>query len=151
MNERGTLWIVPDESQILSSLFEKRIGNGMSHTLGMKEFVNTYKIDLDIKENDYHNAPCMIAEKGHLVVKSVDDFLQLIFYIPEVITDRQLEFIYNNQMEFSKFQMVGGYSMKYLNGDGVVWKTLHGINEIMVEINKKNIHNNIIGVKDNVR
>lgn len=139
MNERGTLWIIPDESQILSPLFVRKIDDGTSHTLGMKEFVDIYKIDLDIKASDYHDAPCRIAALGHLIIKSVDDASQLIFYIPQVVTDRQIEYIYNNRVELSNFQMIGAYSMKYLDSDEEVWKTLHGFNEIVTEINNKNI------------
>lgn len=138
MNDRGTLWIIPDEKQIIQPLFEKKIGEGISHTSKMKEFVDTYHIDLNFRDNDYHETLCMIAGSGHLVIKSDDDVSQLIFYIPELVTDRQIEFLIENQMEFSKYQVVGGYSMIYLGEDGVAWKTLHGISEILTEMNKKN-------------
>lgn len=96
MNDRGTLWIIPDEKQIIQPLFKRRVGEGISHTNEMKVFVDTYNIDLNFKESDYHEAPCMIAGSGHLVIKSDDDVSQLIFYIPELVTDRQIEFLTEN-------------------------------------------------------
>ena len=38
MNDRGTLWIVPDEKQIIQPLFKKKVGEGINRilTLGNK-------------------------------------------------------------------------------------------------------------------
>lgn len=138
MNERGTLWIVPDENKIMQPLFKEQVDDGISHTTHMIEFIRKYGLDLDVKETDYHEGPCMIAEDGHLVIKSTDDVSQLIFYIPDVITNRQIEFVCENQFMFSNYQLIGGYTLRYLDGE-IVWKTLHGMNEIMLEINKKNM------------
>lgn len=43
MNDRGTLWIVPDEKQIIQPLFKKKVGEGISHTKEMLNFVKTFK------------------------------------------------------------------------------------------------------------
>lgn len=138
MNERGMLWIIPDEHKIIQPLFQKQVGNGISHTTHMVEFVEKYGLNLNVRETDYHEGPCMIAEDGHLVIKSTDNVSQLVFYIPDVITNRQIEFVSENQFAFSNYQLIGGYSLRHLDGE-VVWKTLHGMNEIMLEINKKNM------------
>lgn len=139
MNKRGSLWIVPDENQILQPVFFRKIENGISHTSEIRNFVNIYEMGLEIDETDYHEGPCTVAKLGNLVIKSDDDVSQLIFYIPEKITNNQIQFILNNQFLFSKYQVVGGYSLKHLDDNGVVWKKIHGLNEITMECNLKNI------------
>lgn len=138
MGERGMLWIIPDEGQIIQPLFERKVDSGVSHTDEINEFIKKYDIDLNFKQWDYHAAPCMVAQLGHLVIKSDDDVSQLIFYIPELVTDRQLQFIYNNHSKFSKYQVIGGYSLIYLDDGRVAWTMLHGISQVLLEINKRN-------------
>lgn len=35
----------------------------------------------------------MMAEMGHLIIKSADEVSQLIFYLPKEITTRQIEYL----------------------------------------------------------
>lgn len=78
MNERGTLWIIPDENQIMQPIYMKKVGEGISHT---KEMLN---------------------------------------------------------MEFMNYQKIGGYSMRIIEDGEIVWKNLHGIEEVMREVKIKN-------------
>ena len=43
MNERGTLWIIPDENQIMQPIYMKKVGEGISHTKEMLNFVKTFQ------------------------------------------------------------------------------------------------------------
>lgn len=138
MNERGMLWIIPDENQIMQPLFVKKIEEGISHTKEMLNFVETFQIPVNFQESDYHEAPCMLAEMGHLVIKSADTASQLIFYLPKDITFRQIEYLINNQMVFMNYQKVGAYSIRNLENGEIVWKNLHGLDEVMKEARIKN-------------
>ncbi len=148
---RGKLWIVTDENQILKSLFYKEIPMGVSHNQGIKEFVNENKLEIVVREDDYHEAPCIMAELGHIVIKSEDSIKQLIFYIPENITDRQLEWFLLNQAKLSDYIQIGAYSLHKTENQKIEWKKLHGMNEIMVELNRKNLKNAIKKENSNVR
>ena len=44
MNERGTLWIIPDENQIMQLIYMKKVGEGISHTKEMLNFVKTFQV-----------------------------------------------------------------------------------------------------------
>ena len=44
MNERGTLWIISDENQIMQPIYMKKVGEGMSHTKEMLNFVKTFQV-----------------------------------------------------------------------------------------------------------
>ena len=80
----------------------------------------------------------MLAEMGHLIIKSADKVSQLIFYLPKEITTRQIEYLMTHQMEFMNYQKIGDYSMKIIEDGEIVWKNLHGIEEVMREVKIKN-------------
>ena len=63
---------------------------------------------------------------------------QLIFYLPKEITTRQIEYLMTHQMEFMNYQKIGGYSMRIIEDGEIVWKNLHGIEEVMREVKIKN-------------
>ena len=138
MNERGTLWIIPDENQIMQPIYMKKVGEGISHTKEMLNFVKTFQVPVYFQESDYHEAPCMMAEIGHLIIKSADEVSKLIFYLPKEITTRQIEYLMTHQMEFMNYQKIGGYSMRIIEDGEIVWKNLHGIEEVMREVKIKN-------------
>lgn len=41
-------------------------------------------------------------------------------------------------MEFMNYQKIGGYSMRIIEDGEIVWKNLHGIEEVMREVKIKN-------------
>lgn len=139
MIEYGNLWIIPDERKTISTVFSRQVENGVSHTSKMMEFVKEYGLDINFSEEDYHEAPCMIAIDGHIVIKSIGSDKQLVFYLPKTVTNYQLTYLTNNYELFSKYYKIGCYSLKILEEDGIVWKTLHGMDEIIRELNKKNL------------
>ena len=93
--KRGNLIIIPDENQILNPIFKEDITGKDSHNTGIEKFIKKYypntqiKIDLD----DYNGAPCEIVKMNHLVIKTEDTISLLIFYLPEIITDRQITWL----------------------------------------------------------
>lgn len=136
MNHRGKLWIIPDEGQIIQSLFEKEVALGENHTKKIQEFSDMYQLGFQFKSDDYQEAPCKIAELGHLVVKSEDSSGLVIFYLPERITDRQLEWVYQNEMILSKYSVIGAYNLQKIS-DEVKWENFYGMDKIKKEINRK--------------
>ena len=136
MNHRGKLWIIPDEGQIIQPLFEKEVALGENLTKKIQEFSDMYQLGFQFKFDDYQEAPCKIAELGHLVVKSEDSYGLVIFYLPERITDRQLEWVYQNEMILSKYSVIGAYNLQKIS-DEVKWENFYGMDKIKKEINRK--------------
>ena len=136
MNHRGKLWIIPDEGQIIQPLFEKEVALGENHTKKIQEFSDMYQLGFQFKSDDYQEAPCKIAELGHMVVKSEDSSGLVIFYLLERITDRQLEWVYQNEMILSKYSVIGAYNLQKTS-DEVKWENFYGMDKIKKEINRK--------------
>ena len=63
----------------------------------------------------------------------------IVCYLPERITDRQYNWLYQNRELFDKYIQVNGYSLQTLDDDGTCWKKVHGMEEIMVEVRRKNM------------
>ncbi len=133
MIHRGKLFIIPDEEQILQGLFEYSVEQGKSHTKGIQVFSDMYQLGYQFSEEDYQEAPCLIASMGHMVMKTDDDTSLAIFYLPERITERQNNWIYENQPMLNTYVHVNAYSK-----NGNKWDALHGMYEIKLEANRKN-------------
>lgn len=93
-------------------------------------------MSFQFKSDDYQEAPCKIAELGHMVVKSEDSSGLVIFYLPERITDRQLEWVYQNEMILSKYSVIGAYNLQKTS-DEVKRENFYGMDKIKKEINRK--------------
>ena len=139
MSNRGKLWIIPNEEEILQEVFERNVQEGKSHTYYIQEFSNIYQLGFTFKEADYQTAPCEIAMLGHMVVKSEDEVSLVECYLPERVTDRQYNWLYQNNDMLSKYMLVNGNSLCIADEDGICWKKVHGIEEIMKEARKKNL------------
>lgn len=139
-NIRGNLLIINDENQILKSLFEKQISNGESHNKGLTTFVNTFYPDnnIVIDENDYNGAPCIIAELGHLVIKTEDSVSLIIFYIPELVTDHQMDWFLENKYNLIKYQMCNGISLQRDENNNRIFTELKGLSSIEENFKIKN-------------
>lgn len=133
--QRGRLFIVPDEEQILQGLFEYSVEQGKSHTRGIQMFSDMYQLGFQFSEEDYQDAPCAIASIGHMVIKTDEDTSLAIFYLPERITDRQNNWIQMNESLFRTYVQVNAYSKREDK-----WKSLHGMYEIKIEMNQKNLN-----------
>ena len=53
---------------------------GQEHTEGLIDFVRRNSLPLDIKVDDYHEGPCLLASLGYMVVKSENDSSILVYY-----------------------------------------------------------------------
>lgn len=137
MSHRGKLIVVTNEEQILQGFLEWEVKQGESHTRGLQKFSDIYGLGYQFGEEDYHKAPCDIAESGHMVIKIEEDVSLAIFYLPERVTDRQYNYIYDRQNELSGYMQVNGYSLKV--EETIIWDKIHGIHEIMREAMRKNL------------
>lgn len=149
MNHRGKLLVIPNEEKILQEFFEWKVEQGKSHTLGLQKFSDIYSLGYQFEEEDYQKAPCDIAASGHMVIKTEEDSSLVIFYLPEKVTDRQYNYIYNHQSELCSYVQVNGYSLKV--EETVIWDKVHGIHEIMKEAMKKNLLSSSIVEKSSIR
>jgi len=139
MINRGKLLIIPDEKQILQDVFERDVEVGKSHTYRLQEFSDLFKLGYKFNESDYQTVPCTITSLGHLVIKMEDDVSLVVCYLPETITNRQYDWLYQNINMLSQYVQVNGYSLQTLEENGSCWKKVHGAEEIKLEASKKNL------------
>jgi len=137
MNNRGDLWIIPNEEDIILDVYTRRVPLGMSHTYYLQEFSDLYNLGFNFKEDDCQIAPCEMASIGHLVIKSENQVSMVVCYLPEIITYRQFQWFHQNMMMLSNYTQVNGFSLQMSDSDGICFKKLHGVNEIMTEMRKK--------------
>lgn len=137
LNSRGKLWIIPNESQILQEVFERDIIKGENYIRYIQEFSDIYQLGFTFQETDYQLAPCEIALLSHMVIKSEDEMSLAICYLPEKITDRQYNWLYLNSNMLNKYIQINGYSLQTADEDGICFKKVHGMEEIMKEAKKK--------------
>ena len=72
----------------------------------------------------------------------------LIFYLPEYITDNQNMWFFENMDLLKKYSMIGGYQIKKA-GDSYEMEEISGLSEVMKKLNYGNIlyHRNNHGIK----
>lgn len=138
MNDRGKLIIIPNEDEILLDKFEKEVEMGRSHTYRIQEFSDMFMLGFTFTEEDYQAAPCEVAAKGHLVIKMAEESSITILYLPEIITNRQYEWLYSNVLELSRYVTVSAFSLTYSDDNIPVWVRVKGLNEIIVTAREKN-------------
>lgn len=136
MFNRGKVWIIPNDD-IMQPLYYQEVNEGVAHLTALQEFSDKFQLGMNFKLDDYQEAPIDIAQCGNLVIKSDDDSKVLLFYIPEKVTDRQLEFFLNNEMNFNNtYSKIGGFSL-----ENKEVKMERGIMEIRKLLTKKNKDN----------
>ena len=69
-------------------------------------------------------------------MKSEDPSGLVIFYLPETITDRELEWFYQNEMMLSRYNVIGAYNLQKTD-DEVKWENFYGVDKIKKEMNRK--------------
>ena len=137
MNSRGKVWIIPDEGQIIQPLFERDVQMGEEHVNKFQEFSDSYQLGFHFERDEYQEAPCRIAELGHMIVNSENSLGIIVFYLPEVITDRELEWFYQNEMMFERYSIIAAYTLRVEN-DKYNWEErIYGVDKIKREINRK--------------
>lgn len=118
---RGSVIIIPNENIIEDNYFEKVIV--MNHLEGFQEFSNKYNLGYQFSNDDYQEAPIKIAKDGHLIIKTIKDMGVAIFYIPQVITKRQLEWLNDNIGNYMYIQETYGFA---INGENEEIDRVHG-------------------------
>lgn len=134
MTERGKVTIIPDENQILVDEYTKDINK--NHLEAFIDFSNKFNLGYSFTNNDYQYAPEQLARDGHLILKTIDGQKTAIFYIPKVVTDRQVEWFEYNKFDFLHADLIGAFS---INGDEEESEQIYGLAEINKEIKRKNI------------
>lgn len=134
MTERGKVTIIPDENQILADEYTKNINK--NHLEAFIDFSNKFNLGYSFTYNDYQYAPEQLARDGHLILKTIDGQKTAIFYIPKVVTDRQVEWFEYNKFDFLHADLIGAFS---INGDEEESEQIYGLAEINKEIKRKNI------------
>lgn len=71
-------------------------------------------------------------------MKSEDPSGLVIFYLPETITDRELEWFYQNEMMLSRYNVIGAYNLQKTDGE-VKWENFYGVDKIKKEMNRKHL------------
>ena len=111
MNDRGRVIIIPDERKIIQDEYQKKINK--SHLEALREFSNIYKLGYDFQNGDYQTAPILLGEEGHLILKTLDDSKTAIFYMPELVTERQIMWLEYNGVDYRNYDLIGAF---LLNG-----------------------------------
>ncbi len=132
---RGKIYIIPNDD-ILADYFIEDVNN--SHLDAIINFSKKYKLGYEFDAADYNKAPSVLALNGHLVVKTEDDANLAVFYLPDVITDRQIMFLYQQKNLFAKYATVGAYSFD--NSDNFEnYEEIYGIDNILKKASNKNL------------
>ena len=148
--KRGKVVIIPDEAQILSDKFEVEVMNEEEHVKSYQEFSDKYKLGFRFSLDDSQQASLAVASVGHFSYKTEDNTGLLVFYLPQVITERQLTYFQNNLFEFNRYKMIGGYSLIEEDNE-IIPKEIEGFNNIRKEIFRKYKLNEKMEDKGHVR
>lgn len=132
---RGSVIIIPSEDKIEDNYFQADID--MNHLDGFQEFSNKYNLGYSFSLDDYQEAPIQIAKDGHFIIKTIKDLDVALFYIPQVVTKRQVDWLNENIEQFRFFQKIGGFSIE--NND-LEPERIHGYYNLTNEI-KEHISN----------
>lgn len=133
MNEMGTVIIIPDESQILLEEYKKEILK--SHLEAFIDFSKKFQLGYNFTNDDYQYAPEQLARDGHLIIKTLKNQKTAIFYIPRVITNRQVEWFDYHKYDYIDSDLVGAFSINDSNEEA---DQIYGIADISKIIRKKN-------------
>ncbi len=128
--ERGTVYIIPNENIIPGDYFKMRVVR--DHLEAMNEFSRKYNLNYNFKTDEYQDAPCILASDGNLIAKTIDEYKDVIFYIPKIVTDNQNMWFYQMLNEFGNYNYVGAFLINDSNIDKIA-----GVNEILQEVNKR--------------
>lgn len=136
MEKRGSVYIIPDENKILEDEFYQEILK--DHIEALIEFSKKYNLNYNFTEEDSVNAPYVIAQDGHLVIKIEESSGLVCCYIPKVVTDRQNSWIHNNSQKLKKYRIVGGFGLEDTNIKKKP-KEINGLDDIIRICNKRNM------------
>ena len=133
MNERGNVIIIPDENQILTREYKKEIFQ--NYLEAFIAFADKFKLGYHFSNDDYQYAPEKLAHDGHLIIKEIKDTQSVVMFIPELVTDRQLEWYEFHKYDYLDYKLIGAFSI-ISDSDP---EQIYGMSEITKEIKRKNI------------
>ena len=134
---KGKVVIVPNEEEILSDKFEMNIPFGLFHTVAYQDFSDKFNLGLKFSDDESQLAALTVAGLGHFNYKTEDDIGFLIFYIPEIVTDRQLEYFQTHKYDYDTYGQIGAYILRKMD-DTIFTDEVYGINNIEREMLKRN-------------
>lgn len=134
---RGKVEIIPDERQVMADYFGREVYYGEDHVVVYQEFSDKYSLGFHFARDDSQQASLEIAQAGHFSYKTENDSSILIFYLPNEITNRQLEFFMQHTYEFNCWKMIGAFSIENTNGEDKIL-SYHGLDEIKKVVRLKN-------------
>lgn len=77
-----------------------------------------------------------VAQLGHFSYKTEENSNVIIFYLPEVITERQMRYFDNHFIDFMKYDLIGTFSLDGEEHESI--QKLHGSAEIRKVMRDKN-------------
>ena len=134
--DNGYVYIIPGDNVHTSDYFFRTIKK--THLDAIQEFSDQYVLGYQFDVSQYHDAPCILALDGHLIVKTLEDQKVALFYLPQTINDNQEMWFEKNFFQImSKYKTIGAY---IVDGDKehIQTKTVGDINAIRNYMRKKN-------------
>ena len=111
--------------------------NGEKHLKYIKEFVDTYNLQYSFGDDDSNIAPVLLAEDGHMVVKTSWDFMNIaVFYIPELLTTNQKRWLDINLENFKNYEYLGFNNYSVVDGE-IKEEKIEDLDKEVVELNKR--------------
>ncbi len=134
---RGKVVIIPDEEQINGSEIEQDISDDDFHVIAYQEFSDDNNLGLEFTEDESQLAALTIAGLGHFNYKTEEDIGLLVFYLPEIVTNRQLAYFQDHKDEFETYRQQGAYLIRKMD-ENIFTDEIYGINDIEREMIKRN-------------
>lgn len=144
MSESGIVIIIPDENQILTREYRKQIYE--NHLEAFIAFADKFKLGYHFTLDDYQYAPEKLALDGHLIVKETNEPRMVVMYIPEIVTDRQLEWFELHKFDYFNYQLMSAFSV----ANGSESKQISGLEEIHKEMIRKHFLDNSQDLKNGI-
>lgn len=133
METRGKLYIISKFDS--DDVFEREVTDDAYHSDFVHEFIESKNIDSDLIDFE---APYVMPSLGYLAIKTDDDSSYVVCYIPNHVTDVQLEFMRENMKKITN-----GYKhvVAYYDIDEDMNNSMHahGVNKILEVCEEKNI------------
>lgn len=148
MKNRGKLYIIPDENQIMEEEFMREVRK--DHLDGMREFSDKYQLGYNFVDAAYQEAPCILASLGHMVVKTDDEANLVVCYIPLIVTDRQNMWIHNHEDLLQQNQFIGAFLIKE-KANHKELETVNGLEPLIKVCDKRNLFYEKKEVEENAR
>ncbi|HIS39221.1 MAG TPA: hypothetical protein IAB45_06955 [Candidatus Onthousia faecavium] len=129
--------IVPDEEQISNSEVKNYSLDLDYHVKAYQKFSDDNNLDFEFTEDESHLAALLIAGLGHFNYKTEEEMGLLIFYLPEIITNRQLTYFQEHKNEYENYKQIGAYLIRKMDDD-IFTDEVYGVNDIEREMIKRN-------------